>query len=100
MSSIHDQPTTHGKEILIQNRKVYLQPLRNRLEVIKTLQPPKRARECRSFTGMVNLLSMICPELQKLLKPIYDLTRKEDPSIGKKNIKSMLIKPHSITYAK
>ena len=26
--------------------------------------------------GMVNLLSMFCPELQKLLKPIYDLTRK------------------------
>ena len=31
---------------------------------------------CRSFTGMVNFLSMFCPELQKLLKPIYDLTRK------------------------
>ena len=25
---------------------------------------------------MVNFLSMFCPELQKLLKPIYDLTRK------------------------
>ena len=31
---------------------------------------------CRSFVGMVNFLSMFCPELQKLLKPIYDLTRK------------------------
>ena len=31
---------------------------------------------CRSFAGMVNFLSMFCPELQKLLKPIYDLTRK------------------------
>ena len=26
--------------------------------------------------GMVNFLSMFCPELWKLLKPIYDLTRK------------------------
>ena len=26
--------------------------------------------------GMVNFLSMFCPELQKLLKPIYDLSRK------------------------
>ena len=26
--------------------------------------------------GMVNFLSMFCPELQKLLKPIYNLTRK------------------------
>ena len=25
---------------------------------------------------MVNVLSMFCPELQKLLKPTYDLTRK------------------------
>ena len=30
---------------------------------------------------MVNFLSMFCPELQKLLKPIYDLTRKGRPFI-------------------
>ena len=28
---------------------------------------------------MVNFLSMFCPELPKLLKPIYDLTRKGRP---------------------
>ena len=28
---------------------------------------------------MVNFLSMFCPELQKLLKPVYDLTRKGRP---------------------
>ena len=31
---------------------------------------------CRSFAGMVNFVSLFCPKLQKLLKPIYDLTRK------------------------
>ena len=31
---------------------------------------------CQSFVGMVNFVSLFCPELQKLLKPIYDLTRK------------------------
>ena len=31
---------------------------------------------CKSFVGMENFLSIFCPELQKLLKPIYDLTRK------------------------
>ena len=31
---------------------------------------------CRPFTGMVHFLSLFCPKLQKLLKPIYDLTRK------------------------
>ena len=32
---------------------------------------------CRSFAGIVNFLSLFCPELHKLLKPIYDLTRKD-----------------------
>ena len=36
---------------------------------------------CRSFVGMVNFLSIFCLELQKLLKPIYDLTRKGRPFI-------------------
>ena len=30
---------------------------------------------------MVNFLSIFCPELQKLLKAIYDLTRKAIPFI-------------------
>ena len=68
-----------GNEIFIQNRKVCVQPLRNRLEVIQKLQSPKTAKGCRSFAGMVNFLSMLCPELQKLLKPVYDLTRKGRP---------------------
>ena len=49
---------------------------------------------------MVNFFSIVCPELQKLLKPIYDLTRKGRPFIwGKeqqdafKEIKCRLIKP-------
>ena len=49
---------------------------------------------------MVNFLSMFCPELQKLLKPIYDLTRKGRPFIwGKEQqdsfeeIKCRLIRP-------
>ena len=89
-----------GNKIFIQNRKVCVQPLRNRLEVIQKLQPPKTAKECRSFAGMVNVLSTFCPELQKLLKPIYDLTRKGRPfNWGKEQqdsfeeIKCRLIKP-------
>ena len=31
---------------------------------------------CTGFSGMVKFLSLFCPELQKLLKPIYDLIRK------------------------
>ena len=89
-----------GNEIFIENKKVCVKPLRNRLEAIQKLQPPKTAKGCRSFMGVVNFLSMFCPELQKLLKPIYDLTRKGRPfNWGKEEqdsfeeIKCRLIKP-------
>ena len=61
---------------------------------------PKTPKGCRSFARVVNFLSMFCPELQKLLKPIYDLTRKGRPFIwGKEQqdsfeeIKCRLVKP-------
>ena len=62
-----------GNEIFIQNKRICMKPLRSRLEEIQKLQPPTTVKGCRSFVGMVNFLSMFCPELQKLLKPIYDL---------------------------
>ena len=78
-----------GNEIFIVNKKVCVKPLRYRLEAIQKLQPPKTP----------NFLSMFCPDLQKLLKPIYDLTRKGRPfNWGKEQdsfeeIKCRLIKP-------
>ena len=68
-------------EIFIKNKRVCVKPLRNRLEAIQKLQTPIIVKGCRSFTGMVSFLSMFCPELQKLLKPIYDLTRKGKPFV-------------------
>ena len=50
--------------------------MRSRLEAIQKLKPLTTIKGCRSFVGMVNFVSIFCPELQKLLKPIYDLTRK------------------------
>ena len=70
-----------GNEIFIQNKKVCVQPLRSRLEAIQKLQLPTMVKGCRSLVGMVNFLSMFCLELQKLLKPIYDLIRKGRPFI-------------------
>ena len=66
-------------------RRYCVKPLGNRLEAIQILQPPKTPKGCRIFAGVVNFLSMFCPELQKLLKPIYDLTRKGRHFIGEKN---------------
>ena len=89
-----------GNEISIQHKRVCVQPLISRLEAIQKLQPLTTVKGCRSFVGMVNFLSMFCPELQKLLKPIYDLTRKGRPfNWGKEQqdsfeeIKCRLVKP-------
>ena len=62
--------------IFIKDKRVCIKPLRNRLEAIQKLRPIMSVIGCRSFTGMVNSLSIFCNELQQLLKPIYDLTRK------------------------
>ena len=70
-----------GNEIFVQNKRVCIKPLSSRLEAIQRLQPPTTVKGCRGFVGMVNFLSMFCLELQKLLKPIYDLTRKGRPFV-------------------
>ena len=74
------------------------------MEAIQKLKPPTTVKGCRSFAGMVNFMSIFCPELQKLLKPIYDLTRKGIPFIwvdeqqtAFEKIKSRLQKPPMIS---
>ena len=89
-----------GNTIYIKDRRVCIKLLRSRLEGIQKLKQPTTVKGCKSFTGMVNFLSMFCPELQKLLKPIYYLTRKGRQLYGEKSnrqllweIKCRLIKP-------
>ena len=43
---------------------------------MQKLKPPTMIKGCQSFAGMVNFVSLFCPKLQKLFKPIYDITRK------------------------
>ena len=65
-----------GNTIFIRDKRVCVRPLRSQIEAIQKLEPPKMIKGYRSFVGMVNFVSIFCPELQKLLKPMYDLTRK------------------------
>ena len=44
--------------IFIENKKVCVKPLRNRLQAIQKLQPSKTPKGCRSFAGVVNSLSI------------------------------------------
>ena len=74
-----------GNMIFIKDERLCIKPFRNRLEAIQKLQPSTTVKECRSFAVMVSFLGMFCPKLQKLLKPIYDLTRKGRQFYGEKN---------------
>ena len=86
--------------IFIKDRNICVKPLRSRLEAIQKLQPPTTPKGYRSFIEMVNVLSMFCPELQKILKLIYDLTRKgrqfiweKEQQSAFKEIKHRLVRP-------
>ena len=96
-----------GNTIFIKDRRVCVKPLRSRLEVIQRLKPPTMVKGCRSFVAMVNFVSIFCPELQKLMKPIYNLTRKdrhficgEEEQAAFEEIKSRLQKNPRSTYAR
>ena len=68
-----------GNTIVIQEKRVCVKPLHSRLEAIQKLRLPTTVKGCRSFMEMMNFLSIFCQDLQRLLKPIYDLTRKNRP---------------------
>ena len=53
----------------------------SKLEAIQKLKPPTNQKGCRNFAGIVNFVSIFCPELQKLLKPIYELIKKGRPLV-------------------
>ena len=68
-----------GNVFHIDGSTISITPLQSRVEAIQKIQPPTSVKEFKSFCGVVNYLSIFCRHLQKLLKPIYDLTRKGGP---------------------
>ena len=89
-----------GNVFKVQKGKFVISPIKTRVEAILKTPTPISAKECKSFCGVVNYLSLFCPNLQKLLAPIYDLTRKGKPFLWTKNhqqtfdqIKNLLAKP-------
>ena len=70
-----------GNEFTITKRTMTITPLRSRTEAINKIPTLRTPKQCKSFCGVVNYLSLFCPDLQKLLKPIVELTRKGRPFI-------------------
>ena len=73
--------TYMGNEFIISKRTMTITPLRSRTEAISKIPTPRTAKQCKSFCGVVNYLSLFCPDLQTLLKPTVELTRKGRPFI-------------------
>ena len=68
-----------GITILVEDGMPKMRPLKSRIDAIQKVNPPKTIKECRSFCGMVNYMSMFLPSLQEKLIPIYFITRKGIP---------------------
>ena len=92
--------TYMGNVFHINGSTISITPLQSRVEAIQRLQPPTNVKGCKSFCGVVNYLSIFCRHLQKLLKPLYDLTKKGRPFVWQKEqqqafdtIKERMINP-------
>ena len=62
--------TYMGNELMISDRNMTITPLRSRTEALHKIPTPKTAKQCKSFCGFVNYLSLFCPDLQILLRLI------------------------------
>ena len=51
-----------GNTIFIQEKRVCIRLLCCRLEAIQKLRPPTTVKDCRSFAGLVNFLSIFCQD--------------------------------------
>ena len=72
----HTQIVYMGLKFLIHQGKPSFTPMKDKCDAIRHLDPPKTVRDCRKFCGMVNFLATFLKNLQKILIPIYNLTRK------------------------
>ena len=90
--------TYMGNEFVINKRTMTITPLRSRTEAISNIPTPKQ--QSNVTCGVVNYLSLFCPDLQTLFKPILELTRKGRPFVwgqeqekAFKEVKLRLINP-------
>jgi hypothetical protein len=89
-----------GNVFRVQNGKVTIRPMKSRIESIQKCTAPTNVRGCRRFCGMVNYLSMFCPNIQGILKPIHGLTKKGKPFLWTDEHEKAFqeIKTHLVNY--
>ena len=75
----HTELVYMGNTFTIRYQRMTICPLRTRIEAIYNYPRPQMVKDCKSFCGVVNYLSFFCKDLQKLLSPIYHLTKQDVP---------------------
>ena len=73
--------TYMGIEFVISEKTMTITPLKSTTETLHKIPTPRTAKQCKSFCGFVNYLSLFCPDLQVLLRPIVELTHKDRPFV-------------------
>ena len=73
--------TYMGNDFVVHKNSITKTPLRPCTEAIAKSSTPRTAKQCKNFCGVVNYLSLFCPDLQTLLKPIVELTCKGRPFV-------------------
>ena len=72
-----DQLVYMGLHFMIKEGKPCFEPMKDKCDAIRNMQPLCTVKECRQFCGMVNFLSTFLPKLCKYLIPIYALPKKK-----------------------
>ena len=65
-----------GTLFTVKAQGLIITPLLTRVDAIRNIPTPTTLKGCKSFCGVVNYLAIFCPEIQKLLPPIYESTKK------------------------
>ena len=77
--------------MMVEDGMAKMKCLKSRIEAILKVKPPTTIKECRSFCGMVNYMSIFLPSLQEKLIPIYFITRKGVSFYWEMNNRKLLI---------
>ena len=68
----------------IKRKRLCVKPIRRRREGIQRLKPPTPFKRCKCFAGVVNILSLFCPEKHNLYQNLY-MSLQEKRNISLRN---------------
>ncbi len=78
MKLFRTKVTYLGHVLVVKNGKPCITAQKSKCQAIIDMPRPRNLREVRRYCGAIGYLRMYLPELHKVLKPIYDLTKTKE----------------------